>query len=79
MGNTHRFLPGGDLAGARGLDADAARVMSSDDIVAIRELLPPGMGASPEHQAAMAWEQGDDEAARFAYMVADCIKRLKQG
>ena len=81
MGNMHRFLPGDDLEIMNNpvVGIEAACIMAGDDIAAIRNLLPRGIGAGPEQQAAMAWEQEDDHAAAFAYGVADRIRQLRQG
>jgi len=50
----------------------------NEDILRIRAQLPSGAGASPDAMGTLAWEHGDDEAARFAYKIADQIKSLRE-
>lgn len=69
MPTGYRMLPGNDLEGRR---FDPEQQMAD-----LRESLPPGMGADPEVQGALAWEAEDNEAARFAYRVADSIRQLR--
>lgn len=40
--------------------------------------MPSGVGASPDAMGALAWELEDDEAARFAYNIADQLKSLRE-
>jgi hypothetical protein len=50
----------------------------TEDILKIRAQLPSGVGASPDAMGALAWELEDDEAARFAYNIADQLKSLRE-
>jgi len=70
MDNYERLLPVGELERFGKELQDPL-----GEIVRIRSMLPPYF--TPEQQGAIAWEAGDDEAARFAYGVADKIDDLK--